>query len=161
MTVRRFWQFWVVILILEVWFVFTLEPPSAQSLVRPRAAPRFPALPALPEKVETDPNVSLSPDAVELQSSRMWGAQTQVTGANLAPAKPNWSLVGVYGRGGQTRVILRFEEDRLPVQELMVGDPLPSGDVIAEIESQRLCVLVGKQKKRRWLPINAVGELVH
>jgi len=58
-------------------------------------------------------------------------------------------------------VILRFEEDRQPVQELKVGEPLPSGDVIAAIESQRVCVLVGRKKARRWLPINAVGLLVY
>lgn len=159
MTVRRFWQYWVVTLILEIWAILAMDAPLAPVLVRPRVAQGFPVPPALPAKADFAPDAPPGPDAVELQASRMWGVVAQARSASQPPAKPNWSLAGVYGRGGQTRVIVRFEEDRLPVQELKVGQPLPSGDVIAAIESRRVCVLVGK--KRLWLPINAVGELVH
>jgi len=72
MTVWRFWQFWGVILILEVWLILSLEPQQAPVLVRPRAAQSFPALPDLPEKVEVDPNAPPGPDATELQAGRLW-----------------------------------------------------------------------------------------
>lgn len=159
MTARRFWQYWVVILILEIWVILGMDAPQAPALVRPRAAQDYPVPPALPAKAEAPPDAPPGPDALELQATRMWGAVVQAPGAGQPPPRPNWSLAGVYGRGDETRVIVRFEEDRLPVQELKVGQPLPSGNVIAAIESRRVCVLVGK--RRLWLPINAVGELLH
>lgn len=161
MTVRRFWQFWIVMLVLEAWLILAMEPPPAPVLVRPRAAQDFPALPALPQKAVMDPAATPGPETSELQASTMWGAVASSADINQPPPKPNWSLVGVYGRDGQARVLVRFEGDRLPVQEIKVGEPLPSGDVIVAIEPQRVCVQVGKRKNRRWLPINAVGELVH
>lgn len=156
MTVKRFWRYWSILAVMLGWLAYEHDDATSPELVRPRAALSSPVLPSLPSMPDIEEN------SATLQTSRIWGPVSQQAAATYDQDNPpDWSLIGVYGRGEDMRLLLRFEEDRLPQQELHVGETLPNGDEIVAIKSDGICVTIGKHKTQRWLPIYATGGLVY
>ena len=153
MTIKRFWRYWIVVAVLATWLAYDRAAPDAPTLVQPREAARIPPLPDLP------PPHDIVGLADELRSSPMWGdiSRQSMPLGQQESSPPDWMLVGVYGREKDMRVIVRFSEDREPMQALAVGDLLPSGDEIVAIRSDGICVALGDSQTPRSLPINAVS----
>jgi len=86
--------------------------------------------------------------AVIVSTSPIWGAE--VKPADTAASAPNlrWRLAGVFGSGKTGRALIVFEDPAKPEQRLKVGDKLPSGHPIELIESNQVCIKVGKKQLR-------------
>lgn len=66
---------------------------------------------------------------------------------------PNWRIVGIAARGEERVVLVRTE--RQPARQLKIGDALPGGSTILEINDDSLCLLV--DGKKRMLPLYPQG----
>ena len=80
-----------------------------------------------------------SSDAINARN--LWGV---VILANVVP-EPAWKIMGI-ARSGADRFILLAYEGK-PVEILKVGDSLPDGAKIAQIDNDRFFVLTDKKKK--------------
>ncbi len=92
------------------------------------------ALPGVP-----DNESKKSADAINARN--LWGV---VVATNVVPA-PVWKIMGI-ARSGSDRFILLAYEGK-PVEILKVGDSLPDGAKIAQIDNDRFFVLTDKKKK--------------
>ncbi len=140
MTVRQIWRLWALLMVVAVlaWLAFEEPaPPAGSPLVAPRQAARLPALPPLP--VPADPAAALN----QLAQSALWGPPARAaSGADGGPAPPppNWALSGFAEVNGRRQVVLSFENLALPSRQLRVGDQLPDGSSIVQIEADRVRV---------------------
>ena len=73
----------------------------------------------------------------------LWG--TPQDKANAAPPAPKWSVMGIARNGTERFVLLAYENQA--ITQLKVGDALPDGMKIAQIEDDRFFVLTANKKK--------------
>jgi len=74
----------------------------------------------------------------------LWGA-TAADIANAPPPAPKWNVLGIVRNGKERFVLLAFEGR--PVAQLNVGDSLPDGMKIVQIDDTRFFVRTdGKEK---------------
>lgn len=90
----------------------------------------------LPKAAEHDSKKSI--DAINARN--LWGAVVAD-----APKKPEWHVLGI-ARSGADRFIL-LTIDGKPVEMLKVGDTLPDGAKIVQIENDRFFVMTPDKKK--------------
>lgn len=91
----------------------------------------------LPKPAERD-----SRKSIEIINARnLWG----VILASDVPKEPDWHVVGI-ARNGAERFILLVIEGK-PVEMLKVGDVLPDGVKIVQIENDRFFVMTPDKKK--------------
>lgn len=76
-----------------------------------------------------------------ISARNLWGV---VTAANAAPA-PVWNIQGIARSGNERFVLLAFEGK--PVEILRVGDSLPDGAKIVQIDNDRFLVQTADKKK--------------
>ncbi len=83
--------------------------------------------------------------AIETISTRNpWGV-TAVAGANAPPPPPKWSVMGIARNGAERFIMLVYEGK--PIEVRKVGDALPDGSKIAQIDEDRFFVITPDNKK--------------
>jgi hypothetical protein len=115
----------------SIWFV-TPEPTQPKS-ISATAEPW--SLPKLAENV--------SKKSLETISDRnLWG----IVAVNAVVIKePEWRVLGIARSGAERFILLAFEGK--PVEMLKVGDALPDGVKIVQIENDRFFVMTADKKK--------------
>ncbi len=140
MSVRRLWRLWALLLVAVVLAWLTLSTPTAgdkPTLVAARQNARLPNL--APAPVPADPGPALA----VLSQSTLWGPlqpRPASGAAGGAPPAPQWAVTGYYELSGKRFVIVSFDQQALPSQQLSVADRLPDGSRIAQIEPDRVRV---------------------
>lgn len=104
-------------------------------VVAPGAAAATPW--ALPKPLDNQSTKS----AEAINARNLWG----VVAAN-APKLPSWTVMGL-ARSGAERYVLVATEGRPVVESLKVGDMLPDGAKIVQIDADRFYVLTPEKKK--------------
>ena len=74
----------------------------------------------------------------------LWGA-TAADIANAPPPPPKWNVLGIVRNGSERFVLLAYEGS--PVAQLNVGDSLPDGMKIVQIDNTRFFVMTDDKKK--------------
>jgi hypothetical protein len=92
----------------------------------------------LPELKVNDRQKSI--DAITTRN--LWGVVAQ---ASTAPKEPVWNVLGIARSGAERFVLLAFEGK--PIEILKVGDALPDGIKIVQIENDRFFVRTADHKK--------------
>ena len=113
------------------WFGTRTPTPPAASI----AATETWALVKLPDNQSRK-----SMDAISARN--LWGI---VNAANAAPPPPVWNIQGIARTGNDRFVLLAFEGK--PVEILKVGDSLPDGAKIVQIDNDRFLVQTADRKK--------------
>lgn len=142
MSVRKLWRLWglVLVAVILAWLALQ-DAPSPNETPTVRATRQRALLPALaPSPRPADPAQSLA----TLSQSTIWGplpsrAASGATSDGEAPLT-KWSLSGFYETSGIKFVIVSFEQQARPSQQLKVGDKLPDGSRIVQIETDRVRV---------------------
>lgn len=91
----------------------------------------------LPKLAEHDSRKSI--DAINTRN--LWGI---IVAADV-PKEPEWHVLGIVRRSAERFVLLAFEGK--PVEMLKVGDALPDGVKIVQIENDRFFVMTPDKKK--------------
>jgi len=91
---------------------------------------------SLPKIAEHSSKISI--DAIN--SRNLWG----IVAAD-APKEPEWHLLGIVRSGAERFILLAFEGK--PVEMLKVGDVLPDGAKIEQIEKDRFFIMTPDKKK--------------
>lgn len=160
LTVRAFWWWWAgVVVVALAWMGSDTPTDTAAADV---AAPGLVPLPALPASA-----TGRAAELALLSESTLWGprsARPAAAGASGAAsaaeaAAPSWRLSGVYASGEQRVLVLHFEQQAKPSQQLRVGDRLPDGSLLRAIEPDRVLVQPRGGSRRHppkslWLPVN-------
>lgn len=142
MSVRRLWRLWGLGLVAFVlaWLMLQdwLSPGEAQTVRAVRQASQLPSL--APQPRPADP----APYLAALSQSTMWGplparAASGAGGVGEAPP-PKWSVTGFFENAGRRYVVVSFEQQARPSQQLRVGDSLPDGSRIVQISRDRVRV---------------------
>ena len=130
---NHLWSLWsalALVVAISCWFGV---PEPVTSMAAPTVAETW-VLHTLP-----DNESKKSSDAINARN--LWGV---VILANVVP-EPVWKIMGI-ARSGADRFILLAYEGK-PVEILKVGDSLPDGAKIAQIDNDRFFVLTDKKKK--------------
>lgn len=146
-----FWRYWALFaaFVAVAIFLIPASPDAAFSPRRPLAAPDIPDSVVAPD---------LSAALQVLADSPLFGKPVVITEDETPP---NWRVSGAYQSGSARFVLISFDQDKRPPLELKAGDLLPSGDKIYSIDHEGICVLIGKSKKPRRLPIDMTHVLIH
>ena len=144
---KHLWRVWLaaVAAIWSVAFAWPRAAPQTAPLVHPRE--RW-SLPSLPEQRD------LTPKAVALVASPLWGTVATASTATAAAEDNRWVLAGVYVRNGEAHAVVRYVAKR-GEQLLAVGEKIPSGEKIVEIGSD--AIWVADRHGRRRLPIYSLA----
>ena len=120
----------VLIAAISIWFAIPAPlPPKVLTTV---AEPW--SLPKLPERE--------SKKATEVINARnLWG----VVIASTVVAEPAWRIMGIARSGADRFVLLAYEGK--PLETLKVGDSLPDGAKIVQIENDRFFIQTADKKK--------------
>lgn len=95
----------------------------------------------LPAEQKTQPQKALE----LLRTAELWGKVPEVA-AEAAPAEPRWRFVAVTIRGRERYVLIEIEGQ--PQQQLKIGDTVPGGSKILDIEGTALYLLVNGKKRK-------------
>lgn len=108
------------------------------------------AEPAMPQAAASGPETWVLPKLPENQSRKsqdainvrnLWG----IVVASNVPPPPSWNIQGIARTGNERFVLLAYEGK--PVEILKVGDSLPDGAKIVQIDNDRFLVLTADKKK--------------
>ncbi len=113
------------------WLAPPLEEP--QSLVQARRSSW--ALRDLPVRAEA------TPVAGRVMMAPFWGGAEVVAGVQ-PPENLRWRVAAIYGAEGKRTLRVEFRDPSKPAKTLRVGDYLPSGNKIMEINERDYCVQV-------------------
>ena len=132
----RSWITWLILLALAAFaeWQFVTLPPAIETIAQAKEDWVLPYAPqAQPEK------------AIEiLATTSPWGKLPE-PGEQPSPNDPEWRFLGIMARGEQRYVLIKIANQ--PEQQLTVGDRLPGGSKILEIEDDSLCLLVNGKKR--------------
>lgn len=126
------WLFTALITLVACWFL----APNPQPIKAAVPAPDSWKLPTLAENESRK-----STDAIVARN--LWG-MANPTGAPAAP-EPTWSIQGIVHRGSEHFVLMSYEGK--PAEVLKVGDSLPDGAKIVQIDKERFVVQTKSKKK--------------
>jgi len=151
------WWCWLALVAGLLGAMFFAPPPEPPP---PLAAVREP----VPTLVKPPPNLRIEVTDLtsRLLNSSIWGAPggraAVPVAAPASAAEPAWMVSGFYSVAGTRRVVLHYEGRARPSRQLAVGEELPDGSVIEQIDTDRLRVrtraAAGKPGPLRWIPIN-------
>lgn len=102
----------------------------------PKTQPQIAESWSLPQAAERDTKKSI--DAINARN--LWGIATAD-----APKEPEWHVLGIVKSGVDRFILLTI--DGKPVEMLKVGDMLPDGAKIVQIENDRFFVMMPDKKK--------------
>jgi len=91
---------------------------------------------SLPQLTEHDDKASIA----AINARNLWG----IVAAN-APKEPEWRVLGIASSGAERFILLAYEGK--PVATLKIGDALPDGAKIVQIEKDRFFVMTPNKKK--------------
>lgn len=91
---------------------------------------------SLPKLAEHDSKKSIE----TINARNLWG----IVAAD-APQEPEWHVLGIARSGAERFILLAYEGK--PVEMLKVGDTLPDGAKIVQIEKDRFFVMTPDKKK--------------
>jgi hypothetical protein len=147
MTVPSTLRGWALMLALAALVGWTAwpQPSPGPVLVAPRRDAW--ALPVLPRRGLENSTIVIAATAP------FWGAPIPVAAASAPPPpppppEPRWRIAAVFGHVAKRGVLITFDADVRPPQRLFVGDKLPGGYLVTNIEEREICVLVGKKSYR-------------
>ncbi len=154
------WRLWALVMVAVVLAALMLRTPPSDETPLVAATRKDARLPDLaPPAVPIDP----APALTKLSQSTLWGplAPRPASGAagGEAPQPPKWALTGFYELSGTRFVVVSFEQQALPSQQLKQGDKLPNGSRIERIEPDRVrarrprASLGAGAPSSGWLPI--------
>ena len=110
------------------------------------AAPTLPKLHAmsaepwsLPKLPEHDSKKSVD----SIMAHNFWGIQE--VGKTDKPIEPEWHVLGIAMNGKESFILLAYEGK--PVEKLVIGDALPDGSKIIQIENDRFFIMTPAKKK--------------
>jgi hypothetical protein len=116
-------------------------PEATPALVKPRQDGW--RLPALPRAVDQ------STVAAVVAGAPYWGRAAAAPVAQAtAPVDPRWRIAAVYGVGADRGALIQFAQADRPPQRVRVGDKLPSGHPIVEINHREICIRIGSKTYR-------------
>ena len=124
------WAALALVLLCICWY--GIAPPH---VAPPQSLP--PEAWSLPKVAETD----VKKDLDSIKSRNLWGVVSVVD----TPKAPEWRILGI-ARSGDERFVLMALEGK-PVETLKVGDVLPDGAKIVQIENDRFFVMTPERKK--------------
>ena len=78
----------------------------------------------------------------EIDIRNLWGV---VYAPAAAPPEPKWKVMGIARNGSERFILLAFEDK--PITQLKVGDALPDGMKISQIDDDRFFVTTANKKK--------------
>lgn len=113
-----------------VWF-------SVPEPVAPNPPPKVADAWRLP--APADRNATKSLEAIAARN--LWGTIVVST----TPKEPEWRVQGIASNGSESFVLIAFEGK--PIEILKIGDALPDGTKIVQIEKNRFFVLTPDKKK--------------
>lgn len=113
----------------SIWFATDVPAPSQ---ARPPAAEIW----AMPKQVELD----LKKSTEAINTRNLWG-----TVAANAVKPPEWRIQGIASTGTERFILLAYEGK--PAEMLKVGDALPDGAKIVQIEKDRFFVMTPDKQK--------------
>lgn len=122
----------LLVIVISCWFAL---PDPAQ--------PKTLAIAAEPWSLPTQATRDSSKAIQNITSSKLWG--TSAADAADAPPAPKWNVIGI-ARNGADHFILLANEGQ-PIATLRVGDSLPDGMKIAQIDDDRFFVTTADKKK--------------
>ena len=130
---------WVMLALVGVgivlWTIIPAPPPPPPPARLPETAWQLPAGQKPPPQ-----------KALELlRTAELWGKVPEPA-AQTAPAEPRWRFVAVAIRGAERYVLIEIQGQ--PQQQLKIGDTVPGGSKILDIEGATLCLLVNGQKRK-------------
>lgn len=102
----------------------------------PQAPPQLVEPWSLPQRAEHDSKKSID----TISARNLWG----IVAAD-APKEPEWHVLGIARSGADQFILLAYEGK--PVEMLKVGDALPDGAKIVQIEKDRFFVMTPDKKK--------------
>jgi hypothetical protein len=121
------------------WWAAPLPEPAAP-LVKPRQDPwRLVALPSRLDAGAAAPAVS---------GAAFWGKAAASAVTPVATPDPRWRIAALYGVGRERGALIEFAAPDRPAQRLHVGDKLPSGHAIVEINDREVCIRIGAKTYR-------------
>lgn len=91
----------------------------------------------MPKRVEHDSKKHM----IAINARNLWG----VIAVTDIPKEPEWNVLGIARSGTERFILLAFEGK--PVEMLKVGDALPDGVKIIQIENDRFFVMTADKKK--------------
>jgi hypothetical protein len=124
-------------------WLFLPQPTIGPALVAPRRDVW--TLPVLPRRMLENSAVVIAATAP------FWGVVVQpATTAAIAPPpeEPRWRIAAVFGDVIKRGVLIQYVTEVRPPLRLFVGDKLPGGYLITNIEEREICVLLGKKNYR-------------
>jgi hypothetical protein len=112
-------------------------PPEPQALVQPRRDAW--SLAAVPRQTDQATTAAL------VVGASYWGRSAAPPSGSAAPpaADPRWRIAAIYGVGADRGVLVQYADASKPAARLKVGDALPSGHRIVEINPREVCVRIG------------------
>lgn len=102
----------------------------------PKAQPPVAEPWSLPKLAEHDSKKSIE----TINARNLWGVVAADT-----PKEPEWHVLGIARSGAERFILLAYEGK--PVEMLKVGDALPDGVKIVQIEKDRFFVMTPDKKK--------------
>jgi len=120
----------ILIAAISCWFDTSVPPP-------PRARAPVAEAWSLPKLAEQDGKNSI--DAINARN--LWG----IAAADAVIKEPEWHVLGIATNGNERFVLIAYAGK--PVEILKVGDALPDGVKIVQIESERFFVMGADKKK--------------
>lgn len=89
--------------------------------------------------------------AAVVNGAAYWGDAGRPKEPDAPLPDARWRIAGVFGVGGDRTALVQFQDPARPAQRVKVGESLPSGHRIVDIEHGRVCILIGK--KTYWLGV--------
>lgn len=126
----------VLLLIMGVASWFGTPVPASPPTSLPAADPW-----SLPKLMESD--IEKSIDAINVRN--LWGVVAEEMPGGEAAKEPQWRVLGIARRGNDRFILLAYEGKS--VEMLKVGDLLPDGAKVVEIQDTRFYVLTADKKK--------------
>ncbi len=151
LSVAAIWRLWLLCLGGYIAWL-ALAPQAPTRLVGARSAPAV-NLPTPPAVLATSAALQ------ELERSRLWGprAASPASAAAAAEAAPSWFATGTYAVGAQRTLVVHFQDNARPAQQLRPGDRLPDGARLLAIEADRY--QIRRAGKRVWQAVNRSAPL--
>lgn len=118
-------------------------PDADASLVQPRKeAWRLPDLPQRPDQTGK---------AIGLAASPIFEPEAALAAAAAADAAAKaedrrWRVAGIFGRGQERKALISFAVAGKPPLRLAVGDKVPSGERITQIQDGEVLIRVGNKQ---------------
>jgi hypothetical protein len=99
-------------------------------------------LPDLPRKPD------LTSQALAMVTSPIFEPEAKTASADVSAEDQRWRVAGIFRRGAERSVLISFMAPGKESQTLHVGQKLPTGHKITQIEENWICVQLGRKSYR-------------